>query len=480
MEAMEIEETVLTELSPNVVANTSQNEGIQIEGITPTKTETNIPLAKAKVITQTVDNPETKIYYENFFPFNLLERWLSYGNTATSKNPLDDKTFFSRREISLTLQNEAYMRYQTFTDAEKLKKDVVKWNPQKLDIGAVFNINPKMHNFASDEDIDFHPEQREFILDIDMDAYNDVRTCCQGKSVCKKCWKFILAACHVLNDSLKDDFGFEHSVWIFSGRRGIHAWVCDLKAREMKADARASVVDYLSLITGGDKSDSKVTPFDTIHPHIARSVKKLEKFFVDVIVEEQGLFKDRTQFEKFLQILTNKIILGSNRDRAYQTLLENKNGLSPETVLKTLKGYLRDDEENCTRNASKFGPKKKITPLYLYEEVILNYLYPRIDSAVSKPLNHLLKSPFCIHPSTGKVSVPLLFEELIAFDPDTAVTLKDLLECHYEGKITPKLTAFNKHVKIFENFIEECIKHEKNNRLIKRQEEMKLNEVMEF
>jgi len=123
---------------------------------------------------------------------------------------------------------------------------------------------------------------------------------------------------------------------------------------------------------------------------------------------------------------------------------------------------------------------KKNAPLYLYEEIILTYLYPRIDSAVSKPLNHLLKSPFCIHPSTGKVSVPLLFDELMSFDPDNAVTLKDLLECHYEGTQTTKLTAFNKHVKIFENFIEECIKHEKNNRLMKRQEEMKLNEAMDF
>ena len=42
---------------------------------------------------------------------------------------------------------------------------------------------------------------------------------------------------------------------------------------------------------------------------------------------------------------------------------------------------------------------------YTFEEVILQLAYPRLDINVTKGLNHLLKSPFCVHPKTGKIEI---------------------------------------------------------------------------
>jgi DNA primase small subunit len=61
------------------------------------------------------------------------------------------------------------------------------------------------------------------------------------------------------------------------------------------------------------------------------------------------------------------------------------------------------------------------------EDIILQYTYPRLDAEVSKHRNHLLKAPFCVHPKTGRVCVPVDPERIDEFDPERVPTVGQLL-----------------------------------------------------
>lgn len=61
------------------------------------------------------------------------------------------------------------------------------------------------------------------------------------------------------------------------------------------------------------------------------------------------------------------------------------------------------------------------------QDVVLEYTYPRLDVEVSKKQIHLLKSPFVIHPGTGRVCVPIDLRRLEKFDPLGVPTVTELL-----------------------------------------------------
>jgi len=83
------------------------------------------------------------------------------------------------------------------------------------------------------------------------------------------------------------------------------------------------------------------------------------------------------------------------------------------------------------------------------DEVILAYVWPRIDINVTKGLNHLIKAPFVAHPKTMRIAVPLQVRTVLdIFNPRQCptVTTTNAPEglCEYGGDADGK--GINEHI----------------------------------
>ena len=87
-----------------------------------------------------------------------------------------------------------------------------------------------------------------------MTDYDSVRTCCSNADICKKCWAFISAAVKVLDKAIRNEFGYDKLLWVYSGRRGIHLWISDKEAMELTDAQRKALVGWLNVVQIGKES----------------------------------------------------------------------------------------------------------------------------------------------------------------------------------------------------------------------------------
>ena len=295
-------------LNSTLIDNTSKNEVVHVSSSSSSSPK------------------QLETYYNRLFPVSLMHTWLCYGNTEVS----------THREICFTLADGTYCRYLSFENKETFKKMLVERCPSKMDIGALFTAPVSRHA----ELPAFEAVSKEFVLDIDLTDYDDIRSCCKGGEVCVSCWRWMVVAIRILNKVLRETFGCQHVLWVYSGRRGVHGWVCDPRVRRWNNSVRSHVVEYLTYTPTSFSSD---------------------------------------QLRDVYQLITSVF---------------DDPGDAP-------------DEEHM--------------------HSVVKYAYPRLDSNVSKKMNHLLKAPFCVHPATQQVCIPIDPSKCDTFNPANVPTLTSLL-----------------------------------------------------
>lgn len=434
---MEIEE----ESTPqDTVPSPGKTELTDTSSTSPTSAVTNVYAAKTKdsptqsamTDTAVVFSPELlQMYYSRLFPFELLHSWLAYDPSGRKQNAW----IFQRREFSMTIEptpgEEIYLRYQSFQNQHDLTNAILKKRPVKIDLGAVFSHPPNQNKSLQKGTL--QPVQRELVFDIDLTDYDDIRHCgCTGAKICPKCWTFMNMAVEVMDCGLRQDFGFQHIAWFYSGRRGVHAWICDEHVRELPNEARGAVASYfeVELPSEINKDVSLSLP---LHPSLQRAYEILEPWFISDIIPASGHGLLASE-ERWTKDLLDTI---PEAGRNVATLLKRKwkdDASTPaekwEQLKKHIKVFIGRSNENgskAPKSAKNMTNQDKERLEYWPIEVVFRHTYPRLDINVSKTMNHLLKSPFCVHPKTGRVCVPIEPEKIREFDPFQVPTLAQLL-----------------------------------------------------
>ncbi|GLV32562.1 DNA primase subunit 1 [Carabus blaptoides fortunei] len=331
------------------------------------------------------------LYYNRLFPYDPYCRWLCSGRQTMDK-----------REISFTLSDDIYIRYQSFSNRKELIDALQRRTPIKIDIGAVYNCRPRQSAQG------LRIVEKEMVFDIDMTDYDEVRICCSGADVCTKCWKLMSIACKILDATLREDFAFEHLLWVFSGRRGIHCWVCDEAARKLNYMGRDAIAEYLNLVKGGTNKAKKVSlPREQMQHSVRRALTIVEQSFEDICLIDQDILGTDERVANFL-----KLVPDNDEKENFKKKIMTQN-----TSINRWNAFVNH------WNSLKSSGKSKKSMRNLIDEIMLQYMYPRLDINVTKGMNHLLKSPFCVHPKTGKVSVPFNPKAVDKFNPLTVPTI---------------------------------------------------------
>lgn len=327
----------------------------------------------------------------------MLSKLKEYYDNEFSLEPalsVIGSTEFEKREFGFQVVRDnkiKFIRNISFSSTNKLMNYIRTNTPVAIYVGAIYSEGPNYFEQKTIQQLDWI--KREFIIDIDLTEYDSVRPCsCKGKNMlCDMCWELIIVSIQWIHLTLVDDFGIKDIKWVFSGRRGVHAWILDRSMSYLDEGQRSAIIDYMTFFKG-DGGSANFSP-------TAKFNRNYQNRTNDVIIN--SFFRNAT--------ISQIEFLGFSKQRA-KYILDQRDNL----------GVNSNFLNNFVFNTDKL---KISLPLQNYptrEKIIQNIMLqwsPRIDTAVSIDLRRILRLPGSIHGESGKRVKFLDFEEIEFFNP---------------------------------------------------------------
>jgi len=333
-------------------------------------------------------------YYRHLYPYDGLVRQLTQNG--------DELVNIEFAIEGLSPEGDKfYRRYLSVKTAKELKAEVANFPYVKaFHFGAVYTGKPSGNSRVS------VPVRRVLSFDIDLTDKEWIPLKEKGDDVslplCDKAWPVCAASVDLLKRILELAFGYTQFLVVYSGRRGAHVHVFDEGAMSLTSEGRAAIIGYVNGTVGADKLRSTSGVHQVMKMHNLR--KHVHRLFKVLFVVRMGVLDTRQKRLDFLERLDLE---------KYASLSDMTAMLVPEVVDKET----GKDAWKCI--VQHLEGVKQTAPWVLdrLDCAVLAYVWPMLDTNVTRDIAHLTKVPFACHAKTGRVACAVAVDDLMAFEP---------------------------------------------------------------
>lgn len=311
------------------------------------------------------------------------------------------------REFCFQYPDNRFRRFITARTPEELQakatfSDIRQQVPLRIEVGPAYTSPPSLRNHASP----VVGESKELVLDIDITDYNEVRPCCRGsKNTCPQCWSLIRFAMKLITAFLRTNLGIACIQWVYSGQKGVHCWIPGAYVARLSAQDRAKIMRLLNI-------KSKLAVSVTSELFVNHSQLYLD-YFLERITKH-NILADQLMIDICLSLIPCNTTQAIVKNKMGSNSVANWNIIHQQIEIAADRAKLK----NCLSFARKLTNAPK--------EMMIYAVTPRVDEQVAR-VDHLVKTPFSIHPGTMRVCVPIGLDNIDKFQPEDAPTLDQVI-----------------------------------------------------